>query len=263
MTSRAWVCIAAGSVAWQIWPPYVPGDQVLDVCCGTGDIALELARRRAQVVGLDLCRPMLDIAERRRDSGTRSGRPGPCGPDAPRFIQADALYLPFGDNSFDAVTAGYGLRNLADWQEGLRQMQRVARPGGRLVVLDFGRPGNPIWRAMVMAYLRFLVPLLGLAVCGNLRAYAYVHESLRHYPAQLGLEDTMREIGLVEVSTVNLLGGAMSITRAVKACRPPVRRLVGRLCETARGWRLTETPYRPFTGRPAWGISVGRRNAPE
>jgi len=192
-----------------------PGDQALDVCCGTGDIAWELARRGAQVVGLDLCRPMLDIAERRRDRGTRSGQPGPRG-DAPRFIQADALRLPFADNSFDTVTAGYGLRNLADWQEGLRQMQRVARPGGRLVVLDFGRPPNPVWRAVYMAYLRFLVPLLGLAVCGNLGAYAYIHESLRRYPAQQGLEDTMREIGLVEVSTVNLFGGAMSITRAKK-----------------------------------------------
>ena len=192
-----------------------PGDQALDVCCGTGDIALELATRGAQVVGLDLCRPMLDIAERRRDRGTRSGRPGPRG-DALRFIQADALHLPFPDSSFDVVTAGYGLRNLADWRRGLAEMHRVARPGGRLIVLDFGRPANPVWRAVYMAYLRSVVPLLGLAACGNRRAYAYIHQSLRRYPAQQGLEDAMREIGLVKVSTVNLLGGAMTITRAKK-----------------------------------------------
>ena len=124
------------------------------------------------------------------------------------------MALPFPDGSFEVVTAGYGLRNLADWQKGLCEMQRVARPGGRLVVLDFGRPKNPVWRAIYMAYLRLVVPVLGLVLCGNLRAYAYIHESVRHYPAQQGLEQAMREIGLQEVSTVNLLGGAMSITRA-------------------------------------------------
>jgi len=197
-----------------------PGDRALDVCCGTGDIAWELAGRGAQVVGLDLCGPMLAIAERRLDHKVRSSRSRPAGYALPQFSLGDATALPFPDDSFEVVTAGYGLRNLADWRQGLCQMQRVARPGGRLVVLDFGRPRNPVWRAIYMAHLRLVVPVLGLAFCGKLRAYAYISRSLRHYPAQQGLEQAMQEIGLQEVSTVNLFGGAMSITRAVKTCRP-------------------------------------------
>lgn len=186
-----------------------PGDRALDVCCGTGDIALELAGRGAQVTGLDLCRPMLDRAERRLP------RKGPEGHAPPRFIQADAMALPFPDGSFEVVTSGYGLRNLAHWRKGLREMRRVAVPGGRLVVLDFGRPGNPLWRGVYMAYLRWVVPVIGLVLCGNLRAYAYIHDSVQQYPAQIGLEQAMQEIGLREVSTTSLFGGAMTITRAV------------------------------------------------
>ena len=189
------------------------GDRALDVCCGTGDIAWEMAGRGAQVTGLDLCGPMLAIAEQKGYSVMRSM---PEGYTAPQFILSDAMALPFPDGSFEVVTAGYGLRNLADWKKGLHEMQRVARPGARLVVLDFGRPRNPVWRAIYMAYLRLVVPLLGLIFCGNLRAYAYISRSVRHYPVQQGLEHAMREMGLEEVSTVDLFGGAMSITRAVK-----------------------------------------------
>jgi len=189
-----------------------PGDRALDVCCGTGDIAFELAGRGAQVTGLDLCRPMLDRAERRTESAQGPRREGYA---PPRFVLGDATALPFPDRSFEVVTSGYGLRNLADWRKGLCEMRRVAVPGGRLVVLDFGRPGNPLWRGAYMAYLRWVVPVIGLALCGNLQAYAYIHGSVRHYPAQIGLEQGMRETGLQEVSTTSLLCGAMTITRAV------------------------------------------------
>lgn len=194
-----------------------PGDRALDVCCGTGDIAFELARRGARVTGLDLCRPMLAIAERRGNVVKQSGRSEPGEYTAPGFIKADAMDVPFPDKSFEVVTAGYGLRNLADWRKGLCEMKRVARPGGRLVVLDFGRPKNPVWRVIYMAYLRWIVPVLGLVLCSNLRAYAYIHESVRHYPTQQGLEEAMQEISLQGISTVNLFGGAMTITRATKA----------------------------------------------
>jgi demethylmenaquinone methyltransferase/2-methoxy-6-polyprenyl-1,4-benzoquinol methylase len=183
-----------------------PGEPALDVCCGTGDIALALAGRGAVVTGLDFTIEMLDVARQRG-----AGRSGVA------FIQGDALALPFEKDSFAAVTVGYGLRNLADWQGGLREMLRVARPGGRLLVLDFGKPDNAAWRGIYFAYLRLAVPLFGLLGCGDAQAYAYILESLRHYPAQRGVEAWMREAGLANVRTLNLLGGVMSINVGEKA----------------------------------------------
>ena len=136
------------------------------------------------------------------------------------------MKLPFADASFDVVTVGYGLRNLADWQTGLREMIRVARPGGRLLVLEFGKPDNAVWRGLYFAYLRCFVPLLGLIFCGQPSAYAYILESLRHYPAQRGLEAAMREWRLAHPVTVNLLGGVMSINVAEK----PMGKSVAKLC---------------------------------
>src|SRR5439155_3066757 len=106
------------------------------------------------------------------------------GPRNPHFIRADAQQLPLADNSFDIVTVGYGLRNLANWETGLDEMLRVAKPGARLVVLDFGKPDNALWRAAYFGYLKLFVPLLGRLFCGNAVAYAYILESLKHYPAQ-------------------------------------------------------------------------------
>ncbi len=183
-----------------------PGAQALDVCCGTGDIALRLARAGAEVRGLDFSEAMLAVAGEKAKSDVRN----------PTFIHGDAQKLPFGDGTFDIVTVGYGLRNLASWETGLREMARVAKPGGRLLVLDFGKPANPLWRGFYFAYLRLAVPLLGRLFAGSAEAYAYILESLRHYPAQLGVAAKMMELGLTEVQTMNFLGGAMSIHRAVK-----------------------------------------------
>ncbi|RME89871.1 MAG: bifunctional demethylmenaquinone methyltransferase/2-methoxy-6-polyprenyl-1,4-benzoquinol methylase UbiE, partial [Verrucomicrobia bacterium] len=150
-----------------------PGRRLLDVCCGTGDVALRLARAGAEVTGLDFSEPMLAVARRRADPGLRV-----------EFVQGDALALPFEDGRFDAVTIAYGLRNLADPQAGLREMARVTRPGGRLLILDFGKPARPWWRGLYFAYLRLAVPMLGRLFSGDREAYAYILESLRHYPAQ-------------------------------------------------------------------------------
>jgi demethylmenaquinone methyltransferase/2-methoxy-6-polyprenyl-1,4-benzoquinol methylase len=188
-----------------------PGDRALDLCCGTGDIAFALARRGAAVTGLDFTRKMLDVAEARnkvRDpkSGARN----------PTFIQGDAQQIPFPDGTFDAVTVGYGLRNLASWEAGLAEMQRVAKPGARLVVLDFGKPANDLWRKIYFSHLRGAVPLIGWLFCGNANAYAYILESLNHYPAQLAVAEKMQELKLVEVRVINLLGGAMAINYGEK-----------------------------------------------
>ena len=182
------------------------GDRALDLCCGTGDIAFALARCGAEVTGLDFSQNMLEVAEARnkiRDltSETRN----------PTFIQGDAQQISFPDASFDIVTVGYGLRNLTSWEKGLDEMHRVARPGARLVVLDFGKPANALWRAIYFGHLRCSVPLIGRLFCGNADAYAYILESLKHYPAQLAVAEKMRELKLVNVRVINLLGGAMAI----------------------------------------------------
>ena len=182
-----------------------PGQRALDVCCGTGDIALALARAGTEVTGLDFSRAMLEVAEDRRLKNTQSATANS------KFVQGDAQQLPFPDNSFDAVTVGYGLRNLASWETGLGEMFRVAKPGGRLVVLDFGKPPNALWRAIYFAHLKMTVPLLGRLFCGNADAYAYILESLKHYPAQEGVAVKMRELKLLNVRVINLLGGAMAI----------------------------------------------------
>ena len=129
------------------------------------------------------------------------------------------MNLPFADEEFDAVTVGFGLRNLADWEVGLREMFRVARAGGRLLVLDFGRPDNRLWRSLYFAYLRLIVPVYGKLFCGNWSAYAYILDSLKAYPAQRGVERAMREMGCREVRVINFFGGAMSINFGVKQGR--------------------------------------------
>jgi len=187
-----------------------PGVAALDVCCGTGDIALRLARADATVTGLDFSAPMLEVAR------ARGGERSPVAIANPKFIQGDALQLPFADASFDIVSVGYGLRNLSSWEAGVREMLRVARPGGRLLVLDFGKPDHAVWRAFYFAYLRVAVPLLGLVFCGNASAYAYILESLKHYPAQNGVAAKMRELGMTNVRVVNLLGGMMTINYGEK-----------------------------------------------
>jgi demethylmenaquinone methyltransferase / 2-methoxy-6-polyprenyl-1,4-benzoquinol methylase len=138
-----------------------------------------------------------------------------------RFVSGDAQQLPFPEGSFDIVTVGYGLRNLADWRAGLLEMQRVAKPGGRLLVLDFGKPENPLWRSIYFSYLRLLVPWLGRIFCGSASAYAYIFESLEHYPAQTGVAEAMNELKLNGVRILNLLGGAMAINYAEKGSAEP------------------------------------------
>ena len=115
------------------------------------------------------------------------------------------------------MTIGYGLRNLTDWQRGLDEMFRVARPGARLVVLDFGKPPNALWRALYFTHLKCTVPLIGLLFCGNASAYAYILESLKHYPAQLAVAEKMRAAKMKNVRVLNLLGGAMAINYGEKA----------------------------------------------
>jgi demethylmenaquinone methyltransferase/2-methoxy-6-polyprenyl-1,4-benzoquinol methylase len=193
--------------------PHAPA---LDLCCGTGDLAFALAQRGADVTGLDFSPQMLEVAAARQKKIPTTHCLPPSALRPPQFIQGDAQQLPFAENTFDIVTVGYGLRNLASWQRGLEEMHRVARPGARIIVLDFGKPANPLWRAIYFAHLKMSVPLIGLLFCGNASAYAYILESLKHYPAQLAVAEKMRELKLSDIRIINLLGGAMAINYGEK-----------------------------------------------
>jgi len=174
----------------------------LDLCCGTGDMAF-LAEKAAgaRVVGADFTLPMLAVARGRR----------PAEASRAAFVEADALSLPFRDGSFDVVTVGYGLRNLADLPRGLAEMRRVLAPGGRAVALDFGKPSNPIASALYWGYLKIVMPAMGLLFQGDADTYAYIPASLARYPAQRGVEQLMREAGFVNVGYEDRLLGTMGI----------------------------------------------------
>ena len=176
--------------------------RVLDLCCGSGDVAFRAERAGArQVVGADFTLPMLAIARRRRRASD----------SACRFVQADALALPFPDASFDAVTVAYGLRNVADLPAALSEMKRVLAPGGRVAILDFGKPDNPAIRSLYGASLRAAMPLVGRLFHGDADTYRYIPESLERYPAQRGVERLMRDAGFVHTRWRNRILGAMSI----------------------------------------------------
>ena len=183
-----------------------PGDSALDVCCGTGDLALELADRvgpDGTVVGCDFSEPMLELA--RRKAAAR-------GVDGVRFEWADALDLPYEDASFDAVTVGFGVRNLADLEGGLGEMARVLRPGGRLSILEITQPRRPPLSTFFSLWFDRLVPLLGILV-GNHDAYAYLPESVKRFPPPEGLAALMDGAGFDRVRYVILAGGIIAIHR--------------------------------------------------
>ncbi len=178
--------------------------RVLDLCCGTGDLAFlagAAAASGSRVVGLDFTLPMLGVARSRR-----TGIPG-----ALAFAQGDALRLPFAGASFDAVTIGYGLRNVADPLACLKEVRRVLAPGGRVVVLDFGKPASPVTSAAYGAFLRAAMPVVGRLFHGDPDTYRYIPESLERYPAQRGVRDLMEQAGLASARYEDRLLGTMGL----------------------------------------------------
>jgi demethylmenaquinone methyltransferase/2-methoxy-6-polyprenyl-1,4-benzoquinol methylase len=181
-----------------------PGDSALDVCCGTGDLTLELAARvtpDGHVVGSDFSEPMLDLA---RDKARSRGAEGV------RFEWADALELPYDDGRFDAVTVGFGVRNFADRERGLREMARVLRQGGRLVVLEFTRPKRFPFSTFYSLWFDRAAPLLG-RISDDPEAYAYLAESVRTFPGPEGLAEMMSRAGLERIRYAILAGGIVTI----------------------------------------------------
>ena len=183
------------------------GETGLDLCCGTGDIATGLAKRGGSIVGMDLNRPMLQQA---------AARLAKRGEQRVNLAQANAMQLPLGNHSLDLVTIGYGLRNLANMDDGLREITRVLKPGGRLLILDFGKPKNRIIRSVYFLYLAVMLPVFGWLCCGNASAYAYILDSLKKYSAQKGVTSVLRSTGYKSVKVIEIMAGAMSIHIAIK-----------------------------------------------
>ena len=182
---RRWRSLAVEEVVW-------PGDRVLDACCGTGDLAVAAERRGGRVVGLDFSERMLERA--RRKSG------------AIEWVQGDALALPFGDGEFDAATVGFGVRNLADLEAGLRELARVVRPGGKLAVLEITRPRG-ILKPFFRLWFDGVIPVLGRVLPGG-QAYTYLPASVRRFPGPDDLSALLERAGFEDVR-YRLLGGGI------------------------------------------------------
>lgn len=180
-----------------------PGERVLDVGAGTGVSTQELAKSGAWAVGVDISLGMLQAGRRLRR-------------DVP-LLAGDALALPFPDATFDAVTISFALRNVVDPDAALRELARVTRPGGRLVVCEFSRPTNAVFRTVYLTYLMRSLPAVARVVSSNPEAYVYLAESIRQWPDQPQLAARIARCGWHSVAWRNLTGGIVALHRAVRA----------------------------------------------
>jgi demethylmenaquinone methyltransferase/2-methoxy-6-polyprenyl-1,4-benzoquinol methylase len=181
-----------------------PGTRMLDLACGTGDIAFEGARRGASTVGLDITAGMIDLAR---------AKPGA---ERLSWLLGDMAALPVASGSFDLVTTGYGLRNTSDLPAALADIHRVLRPGGRLCSLDFDRPDRAAVRGVYLTFLTIFGSTLGFVLHGDPDTYRYIPASIRRYPGARGVCDLMRTAGFRDVRHLRVLGGLMAIHLARK-----------------------------------------------
>lgn len=181
-----------------------PGWRVLDLACGTGDLAFDAARRGAHVVGLDITPRMVELAR------AKGGAAGPA------WLVGDMTALPIESATFDLVTTGYGLRNVPDLPRALAEIHRVLRPGGRVCSLDFDRPETGWIRAIYLTYLTAVGSALGWLLHRDPDTYRYIPASIRRYPGARGVVALMQQAGFRDVQHVRVLSGFMAIHTARK-----------------------------------------------
>ncbi len=175
---------------------------VLDVACGTGDLSIELNRdSAAKVIGTDFCRPMLAVAHE-KNAGNNADIP---------YVESDAMNLSFADSSFDALTIAFGLRNLANFSSGLKELHRVLKPGGRIAILEFSSPILPGFKQLFNFYFANVLPRIGGMVSGSRGAYEYLPDSVAKFPDQKTLVAMMEQTGFKGVKYQNLTGGIAAI----------------------------------------------------
>ncbi|WP_394248242.1 demethylmenaquinone methyltransferase [Arthrobacter pityocampae] len=199
--TRRWRRIVVDAVGAE------PGQRVLDLAAGTGTSSEPYADAGIDVVACDFSLGMLKVGKRRR-------------PDID-FVAGDATDLPFADNSFDACTISFGLRNVNEPQKALAEMLRVTRPGGRLVIAEFSQPTVALWRTTYTEYLMRALPAIARKVSSNPDAYVYLAESIRAWPNQDELAAWIRDSGWGDVAYRNLNGGIVAVHRATKAPAAP------------------------------------------
>ncbi|MCL5264825.1 MAG: bifunctional demethylmenaquinone methyltransferase/2-methoxy-6-polyprenyl-1,4-benzoquinol methylase UbiE [Chloroflexi bacterium] len=188
-----------------------PGDCAVDVCAGTGDISIELARRvgtGGKVIGVDFTYEMMEIGQ---EKVARKGLEAQI-----EFVQANAEGMPFDDDTFVAATNGFAMRNVASIERALREMRRVVRPGGRVVVLELAKPQIPVIRSLYDPYFYHVVPMIGRVVGGNGGAYKYLPNSLTHFPPRREILDIFAAVGLRSAKCYDLTLGVATVFVGVK-----------------------------------------------
>lgn len=179
-----------------------PSSVVVDLCCGTGDLALALRKASAgKIMGADFCHPML---QRARGKSARLAK-------STVFLEADTLRLPFPDASVDALTIAFGFRNLANYRRGIQEMWRVLRPGGMVAILEFSHVSWPVFGSLFRVYFRRVLPLLGSWISGVRGPYQYLPDSVLRFPDQEGLAGLLREEGFRDVHYRNFTGGVAAL----------------------------------------------------
>lgn len=187
------------------------GERVVDLACGTGDIAFGASALGARVTGLDVTLRMVEIAHAK---ATRAKVEGAW--PLPQFLVGDMMELPLAEHSIDLVTTGYGLRNVPQLEAAIDEIARVLKPGGRLLSLDFNRPESAAIRRVFLGYLTVIGSMLGWLLHRNPDTYRYIPESIRGYPSARGVSELLMARGFGQVRVIRLLGGLMTLHTAVR-----------------------------------------------
>lgn len=187
------------------------GSKALDVCCGTGDWSFSLSEavgKTGQVIGLDFSENMLSIAKKRNEEANYSNL---------SFQHGNAMELPFEDNYFDYVTIGFGLRNVPDYMQVLKEMYRVVKPGGKVVCLETSHPTLPVYKQLYYFYFRYIMPLFGKLFAKSYQEYAWLQESAKDFPDKNELKKMFQQAGFTNIEIKGYTGGVAAMHMGEKS----------------------------------------------